>query len=199
VLNYYGPLPSSELLRRYGYLTPEHERYDVAELPWSLVQDALSAELGMSHADLVKVQEKLEEEEELEEYFIIERDSGDPDEEGHIMQQAKLRDVSPELEEQVKVFLKALKKSRPDAVPEKRKHQDIYGSIAARALTAKLAQYPTSIEEDGALLREGEVEKRRRMAIEMRRGEKRLLQEALALVKGGDTGERAGKRAKREE
>ena len=38
VLNYYGPLPTSELLRRYGYVTPEHHRYDVVELPWSLVR-----------------------------------------------------------------------------------------------------------------------------------------------------------------
>jgi SET domain-containing protein 6 len=140
------------------------------------------------------MQKKLEEEEDLEEYFIIERDSGEPDEEGRLSQPAKLRDVSPELN----VFLKALKKSKPDAIPEKRKREDIYGIIVAMALTVKLAQYSTSIEEDAKLLVKGGLDKRRRMALEVRLGEKRLLQEAIALVKGDRNEERAGKKAKRE-
>jgi SET domain-containing protein 6 len=48
ILNYYGPLPSSELLRRYGYITSEHSRYDVVELPWSLVRSALAAQVGLA-------------------------------------------------------------------------------------------------------------------------------------------------------
>jgi SET domain-containing protein 6 len=54
ILNYYGPLPSSELLRRYGYVTPEHRRYDVVELPWKLVRSALAAQLSLSDSDLSK-------------------------------------------------------------------------------------------------------------------------------------------------
>ena len=34
VLNYYGPHPNSDLLRRYGYVTQKHSRYDVVELSW---------------------------------------------------------------------------------------------------------------------------------------------------------------------
>ena len=41
-------MPSSELLRRYGYVTPEHHRYDIAELPWKLVRTALGEELELS-------------------------------------------------------------------------------------------------------------------------------------------------------
>lgn len=37
VLNDYGPLPRSDLLRRYGYITPEYAQYDVVEIPQSLV------------------------------------------------------------------------------------------------------------------------------------------------------------------
>jgi SET domain-containing protein 6 len=54
ILNYYGPLPSSELLRRYGYVTSEHSRYDVVELPWSLVRSALAAQLGLAENLLKK-------------------------------------------------------------------------------------------------------------------------------------------------
>jgi SET domain-containing protein 6 len=56
VLNYYGPLPTSELLRRYGYVTPEHHRYDVVELPWSLVREALIQELGLSNEIVAKTE-----------------------------------------------------------------------------------------------------------------------------------------------
>jgi SET domain-containing protein 6 len=55
ILNYYGPLPSSELLRRYGYVTPEHRRYDVVELPWSLIRSALTQPLGMTADVLEKI------------------------------------------------------------------------------------------------------------------------------------------------
>jgi SET domain-containing protein 6 len=44
----------------------------------------------------------------------------------------------------------------------------------------KLAQYSTSIQEDETLLKTEEISKRHRMAIEVRLGEKMLLQEAIA-------------------
>jgi SET domain-containing protein 6 len=33
IFNDYGELPSSDLLRRYGYVTDNYAKYDVAELP----------------------------------------------------------------------------------------------------------------------------------------------------------------------
>lgn len=50
VLNYYGPLANSELLRRYGYVTERHARHDVVELPWDAVVAAAAAQLGLSAA-----------------------------------------------------------------------------------------------------------------------------------------------------
>jgi N-lysine methyltransferase SETD6 len=47
ILNYYGPLSNGELLRRYGYVTPTHARYDVVELPWNLVLSVLQEQLGI--------------------------------------------------------------------------------------------------------------------------------------------------------
>jgi SET domain-containing protein 6 len=146
------------------------------------------------------LQEKVEaeEEEELEEYFIIERDSGEPDSEGRLTFQAKLHNVSLELEEQMKAVIKALKKSKPDAISKKRKRDEISGVVIMKALKSKLAQYPTLVEEDETLLTSDGLEKRRRMAIEVRVGEKRILQEALALVKGAEDEERVGKKSRRE-
>lgn len=135
---------------------------------------------------------------ELEEFFIIERDSGDPSSYGTLEQLAVLREISPELDEQLKLFLKAVRKRDP-----KRKRDDgIFNTVVERALKARLAQYPTSVEDDEALLSKDNIGKRHRMAVEVRLGEKRVLQEALVLVQGGNNTvhggeERAGKRTKR--
>jgi len=131
-------------------------------------------------------QAKLEENEEFEEYLIIERDSGDPDSEGQLTYSAQLREVSPELEEQVKAVFKGIKKQKPELFSEKRKRVDDYQSIVSKALTAKLGTYPNTIEEDETLLKRDDLAKRHRMAITVRLGEKRLLHEALALLQRDD-------------
>lgn len=52
VLNYYGAMPSSEVLRRYGYVTPEYRRYDDVEVPRSAVFKALGDATGLLLSDL---------------------------------------------------------------------------------------------------------------------------------------------------
>lgn len=52
VLNYYGPLPSSDLLRRYGYFSEKHTVHDVAEVEWALVIKATVNHLGMSELEM---------------------------------------------------------------------------------------------------------------------------------------------------
>jgi SET domain-containing protein 6 len=140
--------------------------------------------------------------EELEEYFVIERDSGEPDGQGRLTYQAELREISPELDEQLTAFLKAIRKSKPDVVADKRKRVESCKAAITQALMTKLGQYPTSIEEDKELLKKQDLAKRHRMAIEVRLGEKTLLQEAVALMQGSGTtseeanGERVTKRTR---
>lgn len=50
ILNYYGPLSNSELLRRYGYVTPAHARYDVVEISWDMVLSVLKEGLKLDEA-----------------------------------------------------------------------------------------------------------------------------------------------------
>ncbi|KAL5114483.1 Ribosomal lysine N-methyltransferase 4 [Pleosporales sp. CAS-2024a] len=190
ILNYYGPLPSSELLRRYGYVTPEHRRYDVVELPWAFVRSALAQQLNLTEDVLDKVDAELNPEG-LEDYFIIERDSGEPDGQGRLVYNAQLREVSAELDEQLTAFLKAIKKSKPDAVVDKRKRVEACKAAISQALTKKLTEYDTCIEEDQALLKKDGLSRRHRMAIEVRLGEKLLLQEALALIPGSESNNEA--------
>ena len=50
VLNYYGPLANSDLLRRYGYTSPKHSRYDVVEISQPLVGNQVQQAMGLSDA-----------------------------------------------------------------------------------------------------------------------------------------------------
>jgi SET domain-containing protein 6 len=55
ILNYYGAMPTSEVLRRYGYATPAYSRYDEVEIPRSAVVQALATATGLSSSDLTNM------------------------------------------------------------------------------------------------------------------------------------------------
>lgn len=117
-----------------------------------------------------------------EDPFIIERDSGAPNEQGRLVEEARM-DEFPELEEELKDALKVIKKHRPDVVTDKNQRDGIINAVLTKVLTNKLATYPTSIREDRAMLKKSDITNRHRMAIEVRLGEKILLEEALTMLK----------------
>lgn len=55
ILNYYGALGNGELLRRYGYTTPAHSRFDVVELPWASIVDSIATQLGLTKKEVEKI------------------------------------------------------------------------------------------------------------------------------------------------
>lgn len=113
--------------------------------------------------------------------FIIERDSGAPNEEGRLIEEAKMNEF-PELEEELKDALKVIKKHKPGVIADKRKRDEIANAVITQVLADKLAEYPSSIREDRATLKKSDITNRHRMAIEVRLGEKVLLEEALAML-----------------
>lgn len=189
ILNYYGPLASSELLRRYGYVTKKHSRYDVIEISWELVAKHLRenlASLGVDEKVWQKVHEKIEKDQEfdMEEAFVLERQSEDPDSEGRVHGEAVFNSLPEELSEQVKYVLKIVKKLASAAAGEKLSDKDVRNEIyldsVLKALKERQGQYATSVEEDEKILEEaGDSESRRGlMAVWVRMGEKKLLREA---------------------
>jgi SET domain-containing protein 6 len=50
IFNDYGPLPRSDLLRRYGYITDNYAKYDVVEIPHGMVRETLIKEAGVPEA-----------------------------------------------------------------------------------------------------------------------------------------------------
>ncbi|CAM1507847.1 Fc.00g046950.m01.CDS01 [Cosmosporella sp. VM-42] len=179
ILNYYGPHPNSELLRRYGYVTEKHSRYDVVEIPWSLVENVMATEFGISKAILEKLRNESDEEE-IEDTFVLERETSEPNSDGTFASFAIFENMPEDLQQQLKGVLKAVKKAQPDAIPDKRKRDEIHQAVLVKTIERLASRYPTSIAEDGLLLKSQNLSSRARMAIQVRIGEKKLLQEALA-------------------
>lgn len=91
-----------------------------------------------------------------------------------------------DLQEQLKAILKAVKKAQPEAIPDKRKRDEIHQTALVRTVEHIASQYPTGIIEDEVLLKNANLTKRARMAVEVRLGEKRLLREALEKMTEGE-------------
>ncbi|KAJ0114763.1 hypothetical protein J7T55_004504 [Diaporthe amygdali] len=187
IFNYYGPLSNGELLRRYGYTTVTHRRWNLVDLAWETVVAALKAELPLPAKDWEKALGALDEDE-LEDGFVIERGADDPDSEGRVSKVEKKADAPEELVEQLKVVLKAVKKVKPEAVPDKAARDKVLYSAIARALEERIGQYGTTLEQDLKQYEEdvdGSDRKlmRQRMALDVRIGEKVLLGHAADSVK----------------
>lgn len=210
ILNYYGPLSNGELLRRYGYVTRAHRRWNLVDLTWQSVLAALKTELAgqLSDKDWEQVlgafvaivgddEENVEVEEAesaLEEGFVLDRGAEDPDSEGRVHDDdddddndAPKKAAPPEdLLAQTKEVMKAVKKVKPDAVPDKTaRDRAIYAAIA-KALEARTKEYGTTLAQDLELYEKvkssspdtGALADRQMLALDVRIGEKVLLKEA---------------------
>ena len=184
ILNYYGPHANSELLRRYGYTTQKHARYDVVEIPWDVVNTVLEKQLlssGVSSAAIAQVRKSIEEDDEFDDVFVLERESGEPNPDGTFAGPAAVTSMPEDLEERLKEVLKRISKLHPEAVPDKRKRKTLSSDVLTQTLLNLESRYSTNIAEDQRILESCPPE-RQRMATIVRLGEKQLLQEAKAFL-----------------
>ncbi|OCK84807.1 SET domain-containing protein [Lepidopterella palustris CBS 459.81] len=181
IFNDYGPLPRSDLLRRYGYITDNYARYDVVELPFEVVRKVVEsvAQIKPSIVD-----DRLEY---LDEQGVI--DSG-YDISIQDYQQDIIEHMSPELVILIEAIL--LPQAEFDRLKSKGKlpkadKLTVQGAkVLLRLIRARIAQYATTYEEDAGDISNsmdcrGPVfrsEKRKRMAKQVRTGEKWILKEA---------------------
>ncbi|KAK6080103.1 SET domain-containing protein [Seiridium cupressi] len=205
VYNYYGPLSNGDLLRRYGYVTEKHMRYDVVELPWEIILSVLKEQLRLSENVWGKAINDLDEEE-IEDVFVLDRDMDGPDSRGEPQGEKYFKQLPADLEEQIATFLRAVRKASPASIPDKRKRDEISLAAVHRALQLRRAQYPTTEAQDFQVVTES-VERlnmalasqkslthplrpdniqdiirsshRRRLAAIVRVGEKNVLNEAM--------------------
>nr|POE56559.1 ribosomal lysine n-methyltransferase 4 [Quercus suber] len=78
IFNDYGPLPRADLLRRYGYITDNYTRYDVAEVAASLITTSTKELHGLSDEAVLERTEYLESQGVMDDGFDIAR----PEQEG---------------------------------------------------------------------------------------------------------------------
>ena len=177
IFNDYGPLPRSDLLRRYGYITDNYAQYDVVEMPFELVAQTATAANVYSEARL----------EYLDEHDLIETGydicASDP----FTVQES----VSPELIIVIETLLldneefERLKGKGKLPKPEKITAKG--AEFLHRMVQVRLQQYQTTLDEDVATSVHiaGEAaskERRYAMAKQVRIGEKKLLKQTEMAV-----------------
>lgn len=175
IFNDYGPLPRSDLLRRYGYITDNYAQYDVVEIPFELVAQLASAANVYSEARLQY----------LDDNAFIETGYDICASEPFTVPES----VSPELIVVVETLVlenyefERLKCKGKLPKPEKITAKG--AEFLHRLVQVRLQQYPTTLGEDigaisGASLTGEATSKERRYAIakQVRIGEKKILKQA---------------------
>ncbi|KAH7386708.1 hypothetical protein DE146DRAFT_179397 [Phaeosphaeria sp. MPI-PUGE-AT-0046c] len=175
IFNDYGPLPRSDLLRRYGYVTENYAQYDVAEIPMELVVEVTNS-AGIFAGNEARLQ-YLEEQEITDSGYDITASSP------FTIQES----LSPELVILIETLLlppeefERLKSKGRLPKPEKITSQG--AEVLHRLVQVRAAQYGTSLEQDLQSLKlvaPSTTNKAHRyaMAREVRIGEKKILKQA---------------------
>ncbi|KAK7539123.1 hypothetical protein IWX49DRAFT_87337 [Phyllosticta citricarpa] len=168
--NDYGPLPRSDLLRRYGYITSLYEKYDVVELQTDLIIGAAREIISLSADELSAKLGYLEEEGLQEAGYDIHRNPLDPEDECSIF------------DEEIRVLLATLllpqaefeRIKRKGKLPKPEVTREM-AEILHKAVGLRKSQYQTSLEEDRRLAGSGVSSPRQKMALAVRIGEKAIL------------------------
>ncbi|KAH9872771.1 hypothetical protein J1614_005165 [Plenodomus biglobosus] len=192
IFNDYGPLPRSDLLRRYGYVTENYAQYDVVEIPMELVYDVVAA-LGSWDSRL----EYLDEQEVVDSGYDIAASSP------FTLQES----LSPELIILIESMLlpdeEFERLQRKSKLPKPEKITSKGAELLHQIVQRRLAQYTTTLEEDlrqvneAAPTRNSDITNHRHaMARAVRIGEKQILRQAEAAL--AEMAARAGVTSKRE-
>jgi SET domain-containing protein 6 len=175
IFNDYGPLPRSDLLRRYGYITDNYAQYDVVEIPMDLVTDLATAAGVHSEERL----EYLEEQEIIDTGYDVTASSP------FTLQES----LSPELIILVETLLLPAEEFErlkgKGKLPKPEKITSKGAEFLHKLVQTRSAQYATTLEEDLQSANEvppvGDAtakERRYAMAKAVRVGEKQLLKQA---------------------
>lgn len=182
IFNDYGQLPRSDLLRRYGYVTNNYAAYDVAEIATQTILYVLSNEQQLASSGYLQQlsREELDRRVELAQREGVYEDSYDlahPGPDG------------PSIPDELLALLYLLLldnenfaaiETSKTTLPSRSKLATIrVGQVLAIAFCLRTKEYPTSIQEDQAILQAGNISNRKAMAVQVRLGEKIVLEKAI--------------------
>ncbi|KAJ5302171.1 hypothetical protein N7508_007034 [Penicillium antarcticum] len=191
IFNDYGEIPRADLLRRYGYVTENYAQYDVVELSLSSICQAA----GLENADIASQPrlQFLEELDILDDGYVIPRP---------INANPSLEDILPA---ELVILLTTLalpeegfKQRQSKNKPPKPTFEANQATILSRALQTQQAQYASSLAQDAQLLASlspldvsgasDTSARRARMALQVRIGEKEVMQAVLGMLEPAATG-----------
>jgi SET domain-containing protein 6 len=179
ILNDYGQLPRSDLLRRYGYVTDLYAIYDVAEVSTELVLSMFRSGgknpvpgIQLNDEDLANRMELAQREDIYDDsYDVIRVEFGGtsiPDELLALLYLLLLDNES----------LAQISNSQTQLPGRSKLETGFIGICLVALLQLREHEYATTLEEDETLLAE-EQSYRTRLAIQVRLGEKKVLREAI--------------------
>lgn len=174
LLNDYGDLPRADLLRRYGYVTPNYAQYDLADLPAAAILSACAQAFGTPDSTLKSRANFLLEVGVLEESYDIDADFAAP---SNLFTSIKMLTMAEEQFSSLRASGSVSKASRSERV--------LYEPVLAQALRERLREYPPL---EGRVSTEGMDERKKRrieMAREVVKGEVDVLKKVLAKAEAG--------------
>ncbi|KIV89256.1 hypothetical protein PV10_08835 [Exophiala mesophila] len=191
IFNDYGPLPRSDLLRMYGYVTENYSQYDVVEISYDLLLEVANKNPGKDAASQAwqKRADQLDELGLLDDGYAIPRPS-----------EPEVKELGDAIPGQLHMLLRALASHDQDNGWMNKPKDAVTIEEAAllqAALTKRLTEYSTTLESDRELLqrlRNGDTTleeiatpdtkpNRVFMALQVRVGEKEILHQMLALCR----------------
>ena len=180
IFNEYGPLPRSDLLRMYGYITEEYAQYDVVEISHNLLLEVAGRECGKNDTTWLKREEQLEELGVIDDGYAIPRPARGT---------LKLQDA---ITGQIHTLLRALCTETTTKLKDAITINE--AALLQSVVTKRLSEYATSLQADGSYLKalegEGSAEslvpsgcsqRRYNMALRVRIGEKEILHQLISL------------------
>ncbi|WFD34007.1 Ribosomal lysine N-methyltransferase 4 [Malassezia cuniculi] len=207
LLNTYGNPPNSDLLRRYGFVD-EPNRGDLVELPAGLVVDAAASHLSTKREELDARFEWACTDIGIDDVFLLSRLSKPANEppygstldfKEHLdsTQKKSLSKAVSQIPEELISFVRllcaddaawekakkrgALPNPRIDAVDANGDKSVAVADVIADAVRARLAQYPSTMDDDSQELYKGSPSEHGRMALVVRIGDKVILNEHLTV------------------
>ncbi|GAA5936316.1 ribosomal lysine N-methyltransferase [Sporobolomyces koalae] len=159
IFNTYADPPNSDLLRRYGHVDEENDA-DLVEIGLQDVAELVGKGQGLSEDEIEKRAEFLLDVG-IDDVFAIETN----------------HTLADELVSAIRAFLlnpEELAKAQKKESPPKPKVDAQVAQWAQKVIAKREGDYDTTIEDDEALLR-GSLSERKRMAVIVRLGEKRIL------------------------
>jgi len=180
IFNDYGPLPRSDLLRRYGYITDNYAKYDVVEIPLDLVVSTVKSLFKLTDDSVKQQLDLLEKADALDDSFDISNSDG----------------INEQFPLELKMLgLVLIPHSSPKFAKQASRGElpKPWFVLMHEVFKSQLEQYSTTINEDaehfnelrerldGGMHDQSPAELRRRIvAIQVRIGEKEVLKSALA-------------------